>query len=117
MTNFRTPGITVYYDGDCGFCKKTVLILKKFFLLPEATLLPAQSDTSVLADMQRHNSWVVVNHRSERFFEARAFAEVCRASPLLWPFAPLLAWPPVNRWLTRLYRMIARNRDCCFKKL
>ena len=73
--------LTLYYDEECGFCFKGVRILKEFFLFQEVKILPAQSEISIVEDMKRMNSWVVVNHKGERFFHYSGFLEILRHSP------------------------------------
>jgi len=61
---FRTEaraGLKIFYDGDCGFCKKTVLIIRSFFLLNDATIATAQSNAPMAADLEQFNTWIVVD--------------------------------------------------------
>src|SRR4030095_10626483 len=109
----RTParlGLKIYYDADCGFCKKTVLLLKTFFLLPETPLRAAQEEPSILADMQAKNSWVVVDAQGGRHFKFDAFLSICRQSPLFWPLASFLSLSPIARWGEKVYEGIASHR-------
>ncbi|NJN01371.1 MAG: hypothetical protein HC816_02215 [Leptolyngbyaceae cyanobacterium RM1_1_2] len=67
-------GLTIYFDADCGFCKKVVHLLRTFLLLPSTPLLMAQSDSSICADMEAQNSWVVVDWQGDRYFKFEAIA-------------------------------------------
>ena len=81
----RAPGFRIYYDGDCEFCRKVCLILRTMLLLPAVPIREAQGDANIHAEMQAHNSWVVVDHDGTRHVRWQALALVFRRSPL---FAP-----------------------------
>lgn len=72
--------LRIFYDGECGFCRKGVLILKEFLCLSSASIEQGQEDPSILDDMRSHHSWVVVNEKNERFFHYQAFLEILRHS-------------------------------------
>lgn len=114
LQRLRTPprqGLIIYYDGDCGFCKKMVLLIRTFCLLPETPLIPAQSEAAVDAVMRSHNSWVVVDAAGEQHIKFEAVTYVCSLSPLAWPFAPFLRWRPVA-WLgEKMYEQVASERS------
>ncbi|MBD1896331.1 HTTM domain-containing protein [Coleofasciculus sp. FACHB-129] len=114
----QTPqrqGLKIYYDGECGFCKKTVYLLRTFLVLPGTPLLLAQDDPEIFADMKTHNSWVVVDWEGYKHFKFKAIAYVCHLSPLLRPLTPLLEWRPVLSVGTKAYEIIANNRRAASK--
>jgi len=103
-------GLRIYYDQDCTFCKKSVLIIRTFFLLPETPLIPAQKDPALAAEMREHNSWILVDHKGGHHIKFEALAFVCQLSPLLSPLAPLLRTEPLasmGRWM---YEQVAERR-------
>ncbi len=103
-------GLRIYYDADCGFCKKVVHLLRTFLILPRTPLLTAQSDPSIQADMEQYNSWVIENCQGQRYYKFAGIVYVVSLSPLLWPLSRLLGWKPILGWGTRFYETIARNR-------
>lgn len=103
-------GISIYYDADCGFCKKVVHVLRTLLILPSAPLATAQSDPSICADMETYNSWVVVDWQQKRHFKFEAIAYICSLSPVFRVVAPILRWHPVMSAGTRFYEAIANNR-------
>lgn len=114
FARLRTPrrlGLRIYYDGDCGFCKRMARLVRTFFLLPETPLIPAQSDPSIHADMKSQNSWVIVDADGNRTFKFQAFLTLCRHSPVAFWIVPLLALPPCAWFGRRVYETIASNRD------
>lgn len=109
----RTPswtGLRIYYDGDCKFCKKAVLLIKEFCLWPDTFVGPAQASSDIFADMQLHNSWVVIDHQNRRHFKFEALVYIFTQSPLFWFPGLLLRWSPLDRAGKFLYERVARNR-------
>lgn len=103
--------ISIYYDGNCRFCEKMVLIVKEFFLLSEVTVKETQSSPEINDFMLKQNSWVVENAKGERFFHIAGMLEVLRHSPILRMFVPLLSKPFFFVPLTGLYNWIASHRQ------
>lgn len=103
-------GLTIYYDADCGFCKKVVHVLRTVLILPGTPLLTAQSDDSICADMEAHNSWVVVDWTQKRHFKFEAIAYICSISPIFHGLMPLLRLSPIMTAGNRFYETIANNR-------
>jgi predicted DCC family thiol-disulfide oxidoreductase YuxK len=104
-------GLKIYYDADCGFCKKVVYLLRTFLLLPETPLEPAQSEASIQADMERWNSWVVVDSQGNRHFKFEAIAYLVSISPVFRILTPLLRSCQVMKVGNRFYEAIANNRQ------
>jgi predicted DCC family thiol-disulfide oxidoreductase YuxK len=103
--------LAIYYDGDCGFCKKGVLLIREFFLLPEVLIAPTQNFPELNSLMLKENSWVVVNEKGERFFHFAAFIEVMKHSPLMSWVVPILSAKPVFSLFTSFYKWVARSRQ------
>lgn len=100
----------IYYDGECGFCLKSARLIRTFFLLPETRLAPAQQEPAITAEMERQNSWVVVDEQGRHHFGYEALLVVARISPLLWPFVPVLKLLRVGKMGERIYGWIASHR-------
>ncbi|MDF2379179.1 MAG: DCC1-like thiol-disulfide oxidoreductase family protein [Candidatus Gracilibacteria bacterium] len=113
LSQFRSQyrkKMKIYYDDDCGFCKKAVKIVTTFLVLPGVAVYPAQKDQEICSLMQKNNSWVVVGHNKEKFYGFNGFIEVFRASPVWFFLAPLLGFTPI-RWLGNIcYRIVAKRR-------
>lgn len=104
-------GLKIYYDADCGFCKKVVHLLRTFLVLPyRVPLQTAQSDPVIQTAMETHNSWVIVDWQGGHHYKWQGIAYVVSLSPLVWPLAQVLRWPPLMTAGTRLYETIANNR-------
>jgi predicted DCC family thiol-disulfide oxidoreductase YuxK len=103
-------GLKIYYDADCGFCKKVVHLLRVFLLLPKTPLQTAQSEASIQEDMERWNSWVVVDWQDQRHFKFEAIAYVVSLSPIFRIFTPILRSNLMMKAGNRFYEAIANNR-------
>jgi hypothetical protein len=103
-------GFHIYYDIDCGFCRKTVLLLQTFLILPEAKITPAQDIPLIAKDMMTYNSWIVVDPISQRHIRFDAFLTLLQASLLFWWLAPFLNWKPLKKIGTTVYSRVANNR-------
>ena len=105
----RKP-VTVYYDGDCGFCEKSVQLIKTFLLLPPSQILPAQSNPAMAAVLRENNSWVVVDASGRQFLRYQGVIALARSARLLVWLAPILCFGPFERIGERAYRYIADHR-------
>lgn len=113
LSRLKTPermGLRIYYDADCGFCKKLLQLINTFFLLPDTKIQPAQNDPAIEEEMRQHNSWVVIDRLGNKHYKFDALIEVFRVSPLLWPTVPLLRWGWAKAIGTWLYEWVANNR-------
>lgn len=102
--------LSLYYDGECRFCQKGVLILREFFLLPEVEIIKAQDKPDIHRLMEKENSWVIVNEKSERFFHFDAAVELARHSPLLKYLVKFLTLKPVLAMGNVFYKWVANHR-------
>ncbi len=102
----------IYYDGKCAFCEKYVRLLCTLLFLRSARMLPIQSDPSVYADANRHNSWLVEDGYGNRSFGFAAGVVLVACSPIFFWTAPLLRVPLVSSWGEHLYRAVANRRTC-----
>jgi predicted DCC family thiol-disulfide oxidoreductase YuxK len=105
-------GLRIYYDADCGFCKKMVYLIRTFLVLPaNLPLRTAQSDPDIHTAMLEQNSWVVVDWQGQHHYKWDGVVYVISLSPVYRPLARLLRWRPVMGLGTRFYETIANNRQ------
>lgn len=102
--------IEIYYDQDCGFCKKVVYLIRTFFILSDATIQPAQTDPDIEQMMSTMNSWVVRGIDQETYIRFNAIAYLAACSPVLKLVAPLLKTPFLLAAGNRFYKWIANHR-------
>ncbi|NEN91835.1 MAG: HTTM domain-containing protein [Okeania sp. SIO3H1] len=110
IENKQRQGLTIYYDADCGFCKKVVYLLRTFLILPKTPVLMAQDYPSIYEDMLAENSWVVEDWQQNRYFKWEGIIYVVSLSPLFSFLAPILKWQPLKSLGTKIYETIASNR-------
>jgi len=103
--------LAIYYDGECRFCEKSVLIIREFFLLDEVSIKETQSVPEIHKLMLKENSWVVVNPEGKRFFHFQGMLEVMRHSPVLKWFVPIFRLPVFAAPLTGIYKWVASHRQ------
>jgi predicted DCC family thiol-disulfide oxidoreductase YuxK len=111
---FRKRGfgtLNLYYDGECLFCHKAVLLMKEFFLLPEVKITPAQDFPKVNTLLLKENSWVVSKAEGQNQFHYNGFLELMRHSPLLYPLVPLLGRSFIIKFCNGIYRWVASHRQ------
>lgn len=111
-----TKGI-VLYDGDCGFCRWSVRILKSLDWLGRLRFQSARDtdelpQTTVPLDPQRliEEMHVVPPGRDRAYAGFSAFRWIAWRLPATMPLAPFLYVPGVLPLGNRAYRWVARNR-------
>ncbi|MEO1621367.1 MAG: DCC1-like thiol-disulfide oxidoreductase family protein [Cyanobacteria bacterium J06632_3] len=103
-------GLKIFYDADCGFCKKVVHLIRTLLVLPHTPLATAQSVPDINEAMERENSWVILDWQGRQHYRFEGIAYVVSLSPVFRFLAPLLRWSPVMAVGTRFYKWIANNR-------
>ena len=107
----QSKAVCIYYDQDCGFCRRSVRLLVKYGRVRTRHTGPAQADAEIYAHMQTYDSWVVINEQGEKFVTFQAGVEIARHSPVLnWlvPFAKPRCMQRFGEWV---YRKVAQNRS------
>ena len=106
----RKRSLTVYYDGDCSFCKKSTALIKTFFILPHVECVEAQSNEQAMSEMEKRNSWLVFNNDIGWQGRWQAGVTLISYSPLFFYLKPLLSlkiFSIVGDWF---YGKVAKNR-------
>jgi len=104
------PAIKIYYDDDCGFCRRGVRLIRTF-LLPSAQLAGAQTAPEMEAEMRRRNSWIVIDDRGARRYGYDGVIAVASAAPIIKILLPWMRLGPVRRCGEQLYRCVAAHRQ------
>lgn len=100
----------VFYDGDCGFCKRMSLLIQTVFFLPRSQVQPAQTDIDAFEAMQRQNSWVVRDTAGDFHYKFDAFLVILEQGWLTRPLAFCLRFRPLAAAGTFVYEHVARRR-------
>lgn len=111
IRKFGRQGLTIYYDGDCGICKKIVHTLFDIcFLHKDTAISPASQQASIQQKMIAHNSWVVVDQNAQEHFRFTGVCVVFLHSPLFSWLVPVLRIKPIYSLGQWLYTQIAFHR-------
>lgn len=106
----------VIYDGQCGFCIRSLRICKaldlrhalRFHDASQRAQIGAQFPELAQADFENAMFTVADDRRVDRGFFA--FRQIALAAPLMWPVLPLL-YLPGSGWIgPKIYAWVARNR-------
>lgn len=110
IRNDARDNVVIYFDRDCGFCKKTCLILRTFLLPTTTPILIAQDTPDIYAIMERENSWVVKDYQGRTHTHWGALQYLFTLSPVFRPLGWLMGRPSLLRGGNRIYRWVALNR-------
>jgi predicted DCC family thiol-disulfide oxidoreductase YuxK len=110
MRKNSTP-LLVYYDSNCGFCFKTIFLLKRLFLLPATVKIqPSTGDTAIEQEMSKENSWIIITSDGTHYYKSEGLRELLRASPLFFWKAYFFSLPGVIKYGNHLYEKVAHSR-------
>lgn len=104
------PRVSIYYDQECGFCRRAVELIVMWFRVRTAHVGPAQAVDTIHQTMQKYDSWVVVNETGKQWVTFQAGVEIARHSPILRYLVPLAKPRFMQRFGEWVYRKIAQNR-------
>lgn len=109
----RDVDATLVYDGDCGFCARSVSALAALRLAEPRVVAHQHADLAALglttSRCESEVQWVDAAGRTSS--GAQAVARLLLASGLPWSALGLLLRVPPFRWAAALlYRLVAANR-------
>jgi predicted DCC family thiol-disulfide oxidoreductase YuxK len=112
LRSVPTEHLILYYDQDCGFCRRMVGVLREFFLFGRAEIRPIQVDPVVYAlfDNEAPNSWVV-QQREHYAFAGEGLWLVLQQSPWSAWLTRFLSEAKTLLFLEGLYAWVVRHRS------
>ena len=110
ILNFKKKHVSIYYDGDCEFCKKTCLLLRELSFVHYATITAAQDIPEMHAILRKENSWIVKNEHGALLLRFDGVVYFWLRSPLFWPLGLLFTLPYMHHAGNTLYLLIAKHR-------
>lgn len=110
LQKYFPVSLTIYFDDDCGFCRRSVAIISYCLLLYGVRVIPAQGVPEIYTKMQHHNSWIVSDSKGKLFFKEQALARLLHSSPLFFIISPLFFWKPVMAIGDKVYEIIVKHR-------
>lgn len=103
------PGLSMFYDTNCGFCFKMVHVLRRIlFLSPQTLIAPASGENEKL--MYAKNSWVVVDQNNNTYYGFQGLAIVCGYSPLFFWLRSIFLISFIRRIGEYCYSTVAEKR-------
>jgi predicted DCC family thiol-disulfide oxidoreductase YuxK len=109
--------ISIVYDGDCGFCLRSLRVLQRLDVRGAMVLYNShESDTvgatfPMLAGADFAHAMFAVTQDGRVFRGYFAFKQLMRTLPLAWPLLPLFVLPGTDHIGPRVYAWVARNRN------
>ena len=97
-------GLRLCYDELCPFCKKMACILRTFFMLPAAEVVPLRDSSATWNEMYEQRSWMVIELDGKRRYGFDGFVSA-------------LGYSPIFSWLTSFCKLhiVARIGDLCYR--
>jgi len=102
--------LRIYYDRDCGFCHKSVLLMRTFLILPGAEIAPAQDTPRAKELLEENYSWVVIDPDDRAWLKWPAFVTLLRRSPLFFWIGVLLSGKWAREPGNAVYDFVGRHR-------
>lgn len=102
--------VTIYYDQDCGFCRRTCLLFRGLLGLQRAEILPAQPHPRARGLLESNQSWVVIDHEDRAWLKWPAFVALLRVSPVFGGLARPLSAGALTRPGNAVYDFVGRHR-------
>ena len=108
--------LRVVYDGECDFCKSSLLIVHFLDALHLLTFVDYHNAGEMqivpgvrFADAE--NAAIAVDRKDRQHAGFFAFRQIARRLPAVWPLAPLMYVPGVPWVGVRVYAWVAQNRS------
>jgi hypothetical protein len=103
--------VVAYYDRDCGFCRKLILILREFLICQKLEIHSTASDQKAHNLMEENNSWVVYRGRANPVFKMTASKAFFGNSFFSFILNPIMKLVVSSSWGDKLYEAVADNRS------
>ncbi len=117
---FGPSKLTIYYDGHCGLCKRTINVLLELDWLqrlhPQNAL--ELTETDPIHAYAEPSDLVESMHALSQAPDAKprdgyaAYQQIAWRVPLLWPLAAIMWLPPIAMIGRTIYRCVADSRAC-----
>jgi hypothetical protein len=102
-------GQTVYYDRDCGFCRKSVFMIREFLNLKHLEIKQVQSEDRINNESEKYNSWIF-DDGSTLFNRYSVFPELIGHSPIFFCSKKIFSSAPMRLFGSKVYHFVSHNR-------
>jgi predicted DCC family thiol-disulfide oxidoreductase YuxK len=108
--------LTIVYDGHCGFCLRSLKIVRVFDLFGALRFFDSHDPDTyrrfpVLRDTNVNEAMYALADAEPPYAGFFAFRRLIWSSPLTWLFIPLFYFPGSTLFGPRIYAWVARNRS------
>jgi predicted DCC family thiol-disulfide oxidoreductase YuxK len=103
-----TP-VQVFYDGDCGLCRRTVRVLRRLDVLRQLEWVDFRA-AIVDIDPRRLEHEMAARTGGRTYFGFPAYRALSWRLPIFWPLLPLMYLPGARPIGDAVYRRIAARR-------
>lgn len=110
LTGADADKLTIFYDKDCGFCRRMVDIVRAVLALPQVPAQAAQDVPAIEAIMTREHSWVLRLPDGQTRTRSAALAQLLSYSPVARPLHHLWRIPGIEGLADAVYGRIAHGR-------
>lgn len=104
-----TQPIRVYYDGDCGLCRRTATVLGRLDVLKQLRWINFRTTRGEVDPERLEREMAAVVH-GRTYFGFSAYRAMSWRLPLFWPVLPFLYVPGVRYVGDAVYRYVADRR-------
>lgn len=108
MKAIPTEKYEVFYDKDCGFCRRMVKVFDSWFCLQNIEIKSSGDDPKIHKLILKENSWAGRNSKGEVFFRWENFLNTLKYSPLFALVFLIKKIPMVVG--VSAYNLVAKNR-------
>jgi predicted DCC family thiol-disulfide oxidoreductase YuxK len=108
--------ISLVYDGQCGFCRRSLRVLERLDVMHAMRAYDAHDEAvlratfPMLRDADLENAMYAVDHDGHAFRGFFAFRRLIWSSPITWVLLPAFYFPGASWIGPRVYAWIARHR-------
>ncbi|PIK15740.1 hypothetical protein [Halobacteriovorax sp. JY17] len=74
--NTRALGYTLYFDSNCGFCKRFCILLKNIFFLSKLEVSSSNKDAEINNLIEKNKSWLLVDPKNNQYIEYYVFSKL-----------------------------------------
>jgi len=111
LSSKSSRGITIFYDGDCGFCSRISNVTRKLLLLhPDTVVTMSLNNAEAEQLMHTAHSWVVRDRSGINYTGFRAFVTLMQSAFVYRIIAPVFLLGPIMYFGELIYRLISHNR-------
>ncbi|EQC47892.1 hypothetical protein [Bacteriovorax sp. Seq25_V] len=112
----NTETLTLYYDGECGFCRRFCILLKEVLFVSNLIIKPSTDDSSINEIINSQKSWLLIDSRGTQSTRFNVFAKLLDSS-IFFPLGVVYNLSPILAIGNYAYKHISKYRFLIGKTL